>query len=105
MIWSKAYVREAENGALRVGATDISLDSVVIAFQEGQSAETIREQYPGLSLEEVYGAIAFYLANEEATHEYLKRQENVWKELRQKIEQLPSPVVERLRVMRKASIT
>ena len=63
MISSKRYVEEDSQGALRVGSLGVSLDSVVIAFQQGHSAETIEQLYPALSLEEVYGAIAFYLAN------------------------------------------
>ena len=39
------------------------LDSVVAAFHQGHSAETIAQQYPALSLEEIYGAITYYLAN------------------------------------------
>ena len=102
MIASKVYVHEDEQGALRVGSTGVALDSVVHAFQQGHSAETIREQYPALSLEDVYGAIAFYLANREEVHRYLERQEQRWQELRQRAEQTPSPVVERLRTMKKA---
>jgi uncharacterized protein (DUF433 family) len=35
------------------------IDSVVAAFWRGDSAEAIREQYPALSLEQVYGAVAY----------------------------------------------
>jgi hypothetical protein len=54
-------------------------------------------------LEEVYGAIAFYLANREEVREYLQRQEQLWEQLRQQSELTPSPVVERLRALRKAT--
>jgi uncharacterized protein (DUF433 family) len=100
MIASKTYIRSDENGALRVGATRVSLDSVVYAFQKGHSPEAIRDQYPALSLEEVYGAITFYLANEEEVDRYLKKQEKLWDELRKEAEKNPSPVVERLRALR-----
>ena len=40
MISSKTYVVEDSQGALRVGPLGVSLDSIVIAFQQGQSAET-----------------------------------------------------------------
>jgi hypothetical protein len=53
----KAYVRVDENGVYRVGMTRVMLDSVVAAFRQGHSAETIRQQYPALTLEEVYGSI------------------------------------------------
>ncbi len=60
------YVRPDEHGVLRVGATRVMLDSVVAAFQLGHSPETIQQQYPSLGLSEVYGALAYYLNNEDA---------------------------------------
>jgi uncharacterized protein (DUF433 family) len=42
-----------------IPGTRISLDSVVYAFREGCSPETIREDFAGLTLANVYGAIAF----------------------------------------------
>ncbi len=104
MIDSKTYVRPDEHGVLRIGKTRISLDSVVYAFQQGHAAETIQQQFSVLDLEEVYGAIAFYLANKEDVDRYLKGQEKVWDELRQQAEQNASPVVKRLRSSRAASI-
>ncbi len=56
-----------------MGSPGVSLDSVVIAFQEGQSPETIQQLYSALSLEEVYGAVAYYLANRNEVDQYLQR--------------------------------
>ena len=103
VIQVKNYVLEDEHGALRVGQSGVSLDSVVIAYQEGLTAEAIQEQYPTLSLEEVYGGIAFYLANGDEVHRYLQQQHQRWEELRQKVAKNPSPVVQRLSAMRKRS--
>jgi uncharacterized protein (DUF433 family) len=99
MISSKSYVEEDFQGALRVGSLGVSLDSVVIAFQQGLSAETIQELYPALSLEEVYGAIAYYLANSDEVHQYLERQDRLWNHERSRAAQNPSPVVQRLRAL------
>jgi uncharacterized protein (DUF433 family) len=101
----KTYVRTDEQGARRIGQTRVSLDSVVIAYQQGHSAETIRQQYPALTLEEVYGAITFYLANREDVELYLDQQQNLWNDLRRKTSQNPIPIVERLRSLRKLSKT
>src|SRR5262245_20529962 len=103
MIASKTYVREDEHGVLRTGGTRVSLDSVVYAFQLGHSAETICDQYPALSLEEVYGAIAFYLSNRKEIDEYLQRQQERWEELRRKADENPSPAIQRLRALKAAS--
>jgi hypothetical protein len=102
MIQAKNYVRECSDAARRVGTSDISLDSVVIAYQQGHSAETIQQSYPALTLEEVYGAIAYYLANQSDVHEYLRRQEARWNEVREKIRATPNPVVARLRAIAQA---
>jgi uncharacterized protein (DUF433 family) len=58
MISAKNYVEEDGQGALRVGSLGVSLDSVVFAFEQGHSAETIQQLYPALNLEEVYGAMS-----------------------------------------------
>lgn len=100
MIEPRAYVRIDEHGVWRVGQTRVLLESVVFAFEDGRSPEAIRDQYPALSREDVYGAIAFYLGNCEAVHRYLEEQQKLWDEWRQKAEQNLSPVVERLRALR-----
>ena len=46
-----------------MGSLGVSLDSVVIGFQQGYSPETVQQLYPALTLEEVYVAIAYYLAD------------------------------------------
>jgi len=96
---TKAYVRQDKHGVMRVGETRVMLDSVVAAFDEGHSAETIVQDYPALSLEEVYGAITYYLANRAEVDEYLRRQDEFWKECRAKAEATESPVVKRLRAL------
>lgn len=99
----KPYVCES-NGVLRVGEADVSLDSVVIAFQDGLSPEAIQLQYPTLTLEEVYGAITHYLANQVAVDQYLARQAQLWSDLRRTSKRKPSPVVTRLRAMRQSAV-
>jgi uncharacterized protein (DUF433 family) len=64
------YIEE-RNGGLYVAGSRVSLDSVVIHFQEGASPEKIVESFSTLKLSQVYGAIAYYLANEETIREYL----------------------------------
>lgn len=49
----------------------MSLDSVVIRFQEGASPESIVQSFPTLHRFQVYGAIACYLENESAVNEYI----------------------------------
>jgi uncharacterized protein (DUF433 family) len=98
---TKSYVRTDEHGVMRVGATRVMLDSVVSGFEQGCSPEAIRQQFPALSLEEVYGSIAYFLCNQEEVSIYLQQQNVLWKEWQARCEQQPAPVVERLRAMRR----
>ena len=98
-------MRDALGRAWRVGSSDISLDSVVVGFQQGESPETIQQNFPGLTLEEVYGAVAFYLANQAEVNEYLRQRERLWDELREKSRTDPSLVVARLRALAQVAKT
>lgn len=91
------YINTNEHGVMRIQDTRVTLDSVVYAFLEGLSPESIRARFPVLTLEQVYGAITYYLAHQEEIEAYLKRQQDLWERLRAEIEVNPSPVVERLR--------
>jgi uncharacterized protein (DUF433 family) len=67
----REYV-EQRNGGYYVQGTRVSLDSVVYAFLRGESSDGIAESFPALSLEQVYGAIAFYLAHRARIDSYLE---------------------------------
>ncbi len=73
---------ERRDGGYCVAATRVSLDSVVYAFLEGQTAEGIAQAFPVLTLEQVYGAIAYYLAHHEAVDEHLARSRRDFEEKR-----------------------
>ena len=50
----------------------MSLDSIVYAFLDGQSAEAIAEAFPVLTLEQVYGATTYYLAHRDEIDRHLE---------------------------------
>lgn len=74
LVAAKSYV-EYRNDAYWIEGTRISLDSVVYAFRNGLSPESIVQSFPLLQLEQVYGAIAFYLANRAVIDAYLADEE------------------------------
>ena len=74
---SKDYV-EQRDATYYVAGTRVSLDSLIYAFRRGESPETIRENFEVLDLEEVYGAIAYYLANQSIMDAYLLGQREKW---------------------------
>jgi len=70
------YIEE-RNGGYYVAGTRISLDSVVYAFNRGDSPERILERYPLLGKPaSVYGAIAFYLDRQAEIDTYLAASQN-----------------------------
>ena len=66
-----SYVEKRDRGYW-VSGSRVSLDSIVYAFLNGDSAETIAQSFPVLRLEQVYGAIAIYLANKNEIDAYLE---------------------------------
>jgi uncharacterized protein (DUF433 family) len=70
---STEYVQKQQD-IYRITGTRVSLDSIVYAWWAGQSAETIAQSFPVLTLEQVYGAITFYLAHREEIDRYLEHQ-------------------------------
>lgn len=66
---------ERLDGAYRVAGTRVSLDSIEYCFVGGQSPETIAQSFPVLTLEQVYGSIAYYLGHREEVDRYLDAQE------------------------------
>ena len=79
---SKEYVEQRDSGYWIKGSR-VSLDSIVLAFLRGASPESIAHSFPLISLEEVYGAIAFYLAHQAEIDAYLQQQEAGFETLRQ----------------------
>jgi len=83
---SKEYVEKRES-AYRISGTRVSLDSIVYAFLRGAAPESIAQSFPALTLEEVYGAIAFYLAHQTEIDAYLQEGEREFEALRQQARQ------------------
>ena len=68
------YIEKHDVGYWVTG-TRVSLDSIVYAFRRGASPETIKLSFPVLTLDQVYGAITFYLARQTEIDEYLGHSE------------------------------
>ena len=54
---------ERRHGSYYLIGSRVPLAHLVREFQLGESPEAIRSHYPSLSLEQVYGAITFYLGS------------------------------------------
>jgi uncharacterized protein (DUF433 family) len=65
-----------QNEVYRVAGTRVALDSIVRRFWEGDTPESIVQSFPVLTLEQVYGAIAYYLRHQATIDAYLKQAES-----------------------------
>ena len=63
---------EFAGGLDPVAGSRVSPDPVVYAFPRGESPDGIAESFPALNLEQVYGAIAFYLGHRDTIDAYLR---------------------------------
>lgn len=68
----KNYVTQSESG-YRLTGSRVSLDSIVYDWLSGLSPESIVENFETLSLEQVYGAVTYYLAHKGDVDAYLRR--------------------------------
>jgi uncharacterized protein (DUF433 family) len=70
----REFVERRDESLYLVGSR-VPLASIVREFQDGQSPEAIRTAFPTLTLEQVYGAITFYLGHRVEVDEDLARRE------------------------------
>jgi uncharacterized protein (DUF433 family) len=100
---AKEYVENVE-GTYRVAGSRVSLDSIVYGFREGLSPETIAENFPAVTLEQVYGAIAFYyLANRPVVDRYMREGERLAEQLQLESRRRNADLITRLQRARHES--
>ena len=63
------------DGIVRVGESRVPLDTLVAAYREGASAEEIAEQYPSLTLADIYASLGYYLRHRADVDAYLAKGE------------------------------
>ena len=100
---SQEYV-ETRDGGYYVTGSRVSLDSIVYAFLSGQTAEAIGQAFPVLTLEQVYGALTFYLAHRPAVDEYLTAQRDDFEARRQAAREADPMVYQKLAAARRTAI-
>ena len=62
MATSEQFV-ECRDGSFYLKGSRVPLAHLVWEYQRGESPEAIRSHYPTLSIEQVFGAITFYLGH------------------------------------------
>lgn len=72
---------EQRKGEYYVAQTRVPLECVVTEFHRGSSPETVVAAYPTLTLEQVYGAIAYFLGHEAQLNEHFRSVDQAASEL------------------------
>ncbi len=97
-------LRTDDHGVVRVVGTRVTLDTIVTAYQLGHSANVIHDQYPTVSLADVYSVLGYYLRHRDGIDAYLEENRKEAETLRQEIESRwdPRGIRERLLARRAA---
>ncbi|MEK6259711.1 MAG: DUF433 domain-containing protein [Planctomycetota bacterium] len=94
------YVEQTVDGGWRLTDSRVSFDSVIHGYWDGRSPEAIAEEFPSLSVEQVYGAIAYYLRHRAEIDRYLDDQSERWRQLQLDSQTQHGPLLDRIRSSR-----
>jgi hypothetical protein len=70
------FVEHRKSGFYLVGSR-VPIDRIVREYRDGEQPEAIRSHYPTLSLEQVNGAIAFYLGHKDEVEKAMAERKRV----------------------------
>ena len=73
-----------DGDSYRINGTRVSLDSIVYDYLSGLSPESIADNFDTLSLEQVYGAITYYLSHRSEVERHLMKNRAKFDSLREK---------------------
>lgn len=90
------YVVPQAQGGWYLAGTRVSLGSIVHAYWNGRLPEAIVADFPSLSLEQVHGAIAYYLKHRPAVDLYLSEQDERWAQFQQTSNAQHGPLLKRV---------
>jgi uncharacterized protein (DUF433 family) len=79
------------HGAIHVGNTRITLDTLLARYQQGDSPESIHTGFPTIPLTDIYTIIAYYLAHRDEVDAYLKQRDEEAERIRQEVEANATP--------------
>ena len=68
---------ERRDGSFYLIGSPVSLARIVYEFRNGETPETIQSNFSTLSLEQVYGAITFYLGNKEEVEKDMAERQRI----------------------------
>jgi uncharacterized protein (DUF433 family) len=84
---------DVDGDSYRIAGTRVSLDSIVYDYLSGLSPESIADNFDTLSLEQVYGAITFYLSHRDEVDRHLMQNRIKFDTLRRQARESHSPLL------------
>lgn len=60
------------HGAVRIGGTRVSLDSIIIYFNQGYTAEDLADSFPAVTLSDIKAVLGYYQRWRDDVDEYLR---------------------------------
>ncbi len=73
-------------GVLRITGSRVTLDSIIHQFRTGATAEQIQEDFPSVTLADIYAVIAYYLQHSQEVEKYFVEQSQRSSDTRQELE-------------------
>ena len=92
-------LKPGKDGVVRVGGTRVTLDSVLTAYLDGESAEGIVERFPTLELADVHATIAWFLRHRDEAESYLMQGRRVQNAERTRARRRVRPAAMRARLL------
>jgi uncharacterized protein (DUF433 family) len=80
------------DGVVRVGGTRVTLDTIVMGFLEGATAEELAQQYPSLNLADIYSTIGFYLHRRPEVDAYIEKRRQFARQVKEQNESRFDPI-------------
>ena len=91
-----------DNDSYRISGTRVSLDSIVYDYLSGLSPESIADNFDTLSLEQVYGAITYYLSHKDEVDRHLMQNRAKFDALRKQARESHPRLYRKLEEMQEA---
>jgi uncharacterized protein (DUF433 family) len=80
-------LRIDDHGTIRVGHTRVMLDTIITAYQRGDTPDDIHRSFPTVPLADIHAVISYYLAHQEDIDTYIREGEEKAEIARQEFEE------------------
>lgn len=79
-------LRTDQDGVIRIGRTRVTLETIIHAFNRGQTPDQIIYRFPAVKLADLYAVIAYYLRNRREVDDYVSQADSEAEQMRREAE-------------------